>query len=91
MIFQGSTGLNTVLFLNPPPCQKYVSDIVPEIRDNLAIKLVDKEKLQATSAKLLEIAPSAVSQYILRKRCDKIEYKSETKELIEKLALIDRQ
>jgi hypothetical protein len=42
---------------------------------------------------LLGIAPLAVSQYILRKRGYKIEYKGDKKELIEKLAkdLIDNK
>ena len=50
-----------------------------------------KGQSQATSAKLLGIAPSAVSQYISGKRGYRIEFQGETKELIEKLAqdLID--
>ena len=75
------------------PCQKAVWDLVPAIRASLAIELVNKEQSQATSAKLLGIAPSAVSQYILGKRGYRIEFKGETKELIEKLAqdLIDNK
>jgi predicted transcriptional regulator len=75
------------------PCQKAVWDLVPAIRASLAIELVNKGQSQVTSAKLLEIAPSAVSQYILGKRGYRIEFEGETKELIEKLAqdLIDNK
>ena len=75
------------------PCQKIVWDLVPAIRATLAIELVKKGQSQATSAKLLGIAPSAVSQYISGKRGYRIEFQGETKELIEKLAqdLIDNK
>jgi predicted transcriptional regulator len=75
------------------PCQKIVWDLVPAIRASLAIELVKKGQSQATSAKLLGIAPSAVSQYISGKRGYRIEFQGETKELIEKLAqdLIDNR
>jgi len=75
------------------PCQKAVWDLIPAIRASLAIELVNKGQSQATSAKLLGIAPSAVSQYILGKRGYRIEFEGETKELIEKLAqdLIDNK
>ena len=75
------------------PCQKVVWDLVPAIRASLAIELVNKGQSQATSAKLLGIAPSAVSQYIMGKRGYRIEFEGETKELIEKLAqdLIDNK
>ena len=68
------------------PCQKIVWDLVPAIRASLAIELVNKGQSQATSAKLLGIAPSAVSQYISGKRGYRIEFQGETKELVEKLA-----
>jgi predicted transcriptional regulator len=75
------------------PCQKIVWDLVPAIRAGLAIELVNKGQSQATSAKLLGIAPSAVSQYISGKRGYRIEFQGETKGLIEKLAqdLIDNK
>lgn len=52
-----------------------------------------KGQSQAATAKLLGIAPSAVSQYISGKRGYRIEFQGETKELIEKLAqdLIDNK
>jgi uncharacterized protein len=68
------------------PCQKIVWNLVPAIRASLAIELVKKGQSQAASAKLLGIAPSAVSQYISGKRGYRMEFQGETKELIEKLA-----
>jgi predicted transcriptional regulator len=70
-----------------------VWDLVPAIRASLAIELVKKGQSQAATAKLLGIAPSAVSQYISGKRGYRIEFQGETKELIEKLAqdLIDNK
>lgn len=75
------------------PCQKIVWDLVPAIRASLASELVKKGQSQAASAKLLGIAPSAVSQYISGKRGYRIEFQGDTKELIEKLAqdLIDNK
>lgn len=82
-----------VMVIMETPCQKIVWDLVPAIRASLAIELVKKGQSQATSAKLLGIAPSAVSQYISGKRGYRIEFQGETKELIEKLAqdLIDNR
>jgi len=75
-----------VMVIMETPCQKIVWDLVPAIRSSLAIELVKKGQSQATSARLLGIAPSAVSQYISGKRGYRIEFQGETKELIEKLA-----
>ena len=82
-----------VMVIMETPCQKIVWDLVPAIRASLAIELVKKGQSQATAAKLLGIAPSAVSQYISGKRGYRIEFQGETKELIEKLAqdLIDNK
>ncbi len=82
-----------VMIIMETPCQKIVWDLVPAIRASLAIELVNRGQSQATSAKLLGIAPSAVSQYISGKRGYRIEFQGETKELIEKLAqdLIDNK
>jgi uncharacterized protein len=74
------------MVLMETPCQKIVWDLVPAIRAGLATELVKKGQSQAASAKLLGIAPSAVSQYISGKRGYRIEFQGETKELIEKLA-----
>jgi predicted transcriptional regulator len=75
-----------VMVVMETPCQKIVWDLVPAIRASLATELVKKGQSQAASAKLLGIAPSAVSQYISGKRGYSIEFQGETKELIEKLA-----
>jgi len=82
-----------VMVIMETPCQKIVWDLVPAIRASLAIELVNKGQSQTNSAKLLGIAPSAVSQYISGKRGYRIEFQGETKELIEKLAqdLIDNK
>ncbi|MDQ1276188.1 MAG: uncharacterized protein QG610_1763 [Euryarchaeota archaeon] len=82
-----------VMVIMETPCQKIVWDLVPAIRASLAIELVNRGQSQAASAKLLGIAPSAVSQYISGKRGYRIEFQGETKELIEKLAqdLIDNK
>lgn len=82
-----------VMVIMETPCQKIVWDLVPAIRASLAIELVKKGQSQATAAKLLGIAPSAVSQYISGKRGYRIEFQGETKELVEKLAqdLIDNR
>ena len=68
------------------PCQKIIWDLIPAIKASLATELVKKGQSQAASAKLLGIAPSAVSQYISGKRGYRIEFQGETKEMIEKLA-----
>lgn len=85
--------MSTVMVIMETPCQKIVWDLVPAIRASLASELVKKGQSQAASAKLLGIAPSAVSQYISGKRGYRIEFQGETKELIEKLAqdLIDNK
>lgn len=68
------------------PCQKIVWDLIPAIRASVATELVNGGISQAKAAKILGIAPSAVSQYISGKRGYRIEFKGETKELVEKLA-----
>jgi len=78
--------LQKVMVVMETPCQKIVWDLVPAIRASLATELVKKGQSQAASAKLLGIAPSAVSQYISGKRGYRIEFQGETKEMIEKLA-----
>ncbi len=78
--------LQKVMVIMETPCQKIVWDLVPAIRASLATELVKKGQSQAASAKLLGIAPSAVSQYISGKRGYRIEFQGETKEMIEKLA-----
>ncbi|HUK39137.1 MAG TPA: helix-turn-helix domain-containing protein, partial [Methanomicrobiales archaeon] len=50
------------------PCQQIVWDVLPAIRAALAAELVKNGVSQQEVAKLLEIAPSAVSQYLSGKR-----------------------
>jgi predicted transcriptional regulator len=56
------------------PCQRIVWDVLPAIRSALAAELVKNGVSQQDVAKLLEIAPSAVSQYLSGKRGYRIEF-----------------
>jgi len=69
-----------------PPCQKIVWDVLPAIRAAIAVELVRRGVSQADAAKMLEIAPSAVSQYISGKRGYRIEFGEDAKSSIEQLA-----
>ncbi len=68
------------------PCQKIVWDVLPAIRAAIAVELVKCGVSQAKAAKMLEIAPSAVSQYLSGKRGYRIEFDDEVKRSIEMLA-----
>ena len=68
------------------PCQKVVWNILPAIRAAIAVELVKYGVSQADAARMLEIAPSAVSQYISGKRGYRIEFENEVKCSIERLA-----
>ena len=68
------------------PCQKIVWDVLPAIRAAIAVELVDAGTSQVEAARMLEIAPSAVSQYLSGKRGYRIEFTDEVKVSIEKLA-----
>ena len=68
------------------PCQKIVWDVLPAIRAAIAVELVNAGTSQVESARMLEIAPSAVSQYLSGKRGYRIEFTGEIKKSIEKLA-----
>ncbi|MDD4138532.1 MAG: transcriptional regulator, partial [Methanoregula sp.] len=46
------------------PCQKIVWDVLPAIRAAIAVELVRYGVSQVEAARMLEIAPSAVSQYL---------------------------
>lgn len=67
------------------PCQKIVWDVLPAIRAAIAVELVKCGVSQVEASKMLEIAPSAVSQYISGKRGYRIEFEDEIKESIERL------
>lgn len=68
------------------PCQKIVWDVLPAIRAAIAVELVNRGISQTRAAKMLEIAPSAVSQYLSGKRGYRIEFDSEVKQSIRVLA-----
>jgi uncharacterized protein len=68
------------------PCQKIVWDVLPAIRAAIAVELVKCGVSQIEASKMLEIAPSAVSQYISGKRGYRIEFDDAAKQSIERLA-----
>lgn len=68
------------------PCQKIVWDVLPAIRSAIAVELVRCGVSQVEAAKMLEMAPSAVSQYITGKRGYRIEFENDVKRSIERLA-----
>jgi predicted transcriptional regulator len=75
------------------PCQKIVWDVLPAIRAAIAVELVKCGVSQVEAARMLEIAPSAVSQYLSGKRGYRIEFEDEVKKSITLLAqdLIDKK
>jgi predicted transcriptional regulator len=68
------------------PCQKIVWDVLPAIRAAIAVELVKCGVSQVEAARMLEIAPSAVSQYLSGKRGYRIEFENDVKKSIELLA-----
>jgi predicted transcriptional regulator len=68
------------------PCQKIVWEVLPAIRAAIAVELVRCGVSQAEASRLLEIAPSAVSQYLSGKRGYRIEFENDVKHSIEVLA-----
>jgi predicted transcriptional regulator len=68
------------------PCQKVVWDVLPAIRAAIAVELVKCGVSQVEAARMLEIAPSAVSQYLSGKRGYRIEFETNVKRSIELLA-----
>ena len=68
------------------PCQKIVWDVLPALRAAVAVELVNNGVSQVEAARMLEIAPSAVSQYLSGKRGYRIEFGDEIKQSIELLA-----
>jgi len=68
------------------PCQKIVWDVLPAIRAAIAVELVKAGVSQVEAARMLEIAPSAVSQYLSGKRGYRIEFENDAKASIERLA-----
>lgn len=68
------------------PCQRIVWDVLPAIRAAIAVELVKCGVAQVEAARMLEIAPSAVSQYLSGKRGYRIEFENDVKKSIEHLA-----
>jgi predicted transcriptional regulator len=68
------------------PCQKIVWDVLPAIRAAIAVELVNYGISQRKAAKMLEIAPSAVSQYLSGKRGYRVEFDNDVKRSIGQLA-----
>jgi predicted transcriptional regulator len=68
------------------PCQKIVWDVLPAIRAAIAVELVRDGFSQVEASRMLEIAPSAVSQYISGKRGYRIEFGEAIKKSITLLA-----
>jgi len=68
------------------PCQKIVWDVLPAIRAAIVRELVDQGVSQLKASQLLDLAPSAISQYISGKRGYRIEFEDEVKESIHELA-----
>ena len=68
------------------PCQNIVWDVLPAIRAAIAVELVRCGVSQVEAARMLDIAPSAVSQYISGKRGYRIEFEQDVKRSIGLLA-----
>lgn len=68
------------------PCQKIVWNILPAIRAAVAAELVRQGVSQAEAARMLAMAPSAVSQYLSGKRGYRIEFEDGAKQAVEELA-----
>jgi len=69
------------------PCQKIVWDVLPAIRAAIAVELVGLGVSQVEAARMLQIAPSAVSQYLSGKRGYRIVFEENVKESITRIAL----
>ena len=68
------------------PCQQIVWDVLPAIRSTLAVELVKSGVAQQDVARILEIGPPAVSQYLSRKRGYRVEFEEPIARRIEELA-----
>ncbi|MDK2974593.1 MAG: uncharacterized protein PWP08_964 [Methanofollis sp.] len=69
------------------PCQLIVWDVLPAIRAAIAGELIDAGVSQLEAARLLDMAPSAVSQYISGKRGYRIVFEDDVKESVRRLAV----
>lgn len=75
------------------PCQKIVWEVLPAIKAAIAAELVRQGLSQVEASRKLDMAPSAVSQYLAGKRGCRIEFGDEVKTSIGRLArdLIDNK
>jgi uncharacterized protein len=68
------------------PCQTIVWDVLPAIRAAIAEELVNLGVSQQETARLLDMAPSAISQYLSKKRGYRIEFEEDVKVVIRSIA-----
>ncbi|WMW25727.1 helix-turn-helix domain-containing protein [Methanolobus sediminis] len=68
------------------PCQMIVWDVLPAIRAAIAEELINCGLSQQEVAKQLDMAPSAVSQYLSKKRGYRIVLEDDMKASIRELA-----
>ncbi|MGD9778434.1 transcriptional regulator [Methanomethylovorans sp.] len=68
------------------PCQTIVWDVLPAIRAAIAEELVKLGVSQQETARLLDMAPSAISQYLSKKRGYRIEFEDDVKVAIRSIA-----
>lgn len=68
------------------PCQIIVWDVLPAIRAAIAEELIKCGVSQQEAARLLEMAPSAISQYLSGKRGYRIVFEDDIKESIAMIA-----
>ncbi|MBQ3718006.1 MAG: transcriptional regulator [Methanomicrobium sp.] len=68
------------------PCQQIVWDVIPAIRASIATELGNMGVSNLEIARMLDIAPSAVSQYRSKKRGYRIEFDDDIKEEIRHIA-----
>jgi predicted transcriptional regulator len=68
------------------PCQVIVWNVLPAIRAAIAEELIECGASQQEIAQMMEVAPSAVSQYLSKKRGYKIVFEGEVKDSIRRLA-----
>jgi hypothetical protein len=69
------------------PCQTIVWDVLPAIRAAIAEELVNLGISQQETALLLGMAPSAISQYLSKKRGYRVEFEDDVKNAIKSIAL----
>jgi predicted transcriptional regulator len=68
------------------PCEIIVWEVLPCIRAELAIELVEMGLSQNEISKMLGIAQAAVSQYTTKKRGTKLDFPHDARAAIKKLA-----